>query len=188
MRELPEARVWADRALARFPRSADLLAARAVVQSRAGLVGDAMASSDEAIGAPDASALTWAARGEVLLEISRTSAAACFQKAIEAGGRDPAVPAAIGRACAVRGLWTEALHYWRAAADRDAANPMLMCWVGRCCEHLGDAVDARRAYTQAMLADPRCKPARDALRDLDRAPIFRRLRRFLTRVRNRRRR
>src|ERR1700733_14090725 len=76
-----EANVWADQALERFPREADLLAAKAVVLARRGETQSALAFSDAAVGENGTSPYVWLSRGDVLLAARETLADYCIDKA-----------------------------------------------------------------------------------------------------------
>ena len=65
--EFREAKLWADKALERFPREPELLAAKAVALSRAGDLQGAIAFSDASIEERGDTPYVWLARGDVLL-------------------------------------------------------------------------------------------------------------------------
>ena len=72
--ELREARLWADKALERFPIHPDLLAAKAVVYARMADLDGALAFSDGAIEERGNTPYVWLARGDVLLARSEDRA------------------------------------------------------------------------------------------------------------------
>ena len=82
--QIDEAKVWADRALERFPREADLLAVKAVVLARQGETQSALAFSDAAVAENGNSPLVWLARGDVLLTARETLADYCIDKGVDA--------------------------------------------------------------------------------------------------------
>src|SRR4051812_4574790 len=79
--EFHEAKVWADKALERFPRDSELLAAKAVALGRIGDLKAALAFSDASIEERGDTPYIWLARGDVLLARSEKRADYCFQKA-----------------------------------------------------------------------------------------------------------
>jgi len=59
-----EARLWSDKALERFPRDAELLAAKAVALARCGDTQGALAFSDSAIEERGDAPYVWLSRGK----------------------------------------------------------------------------------------------------------------------------
>src|SRR4051812_46775730 len=80
--EFKEAKLWAEKALAIFPREGDLLAAKAVALARSGDAKGALAFSDAAMEVEGGSPYIWVARGDVLLARKEKRAAYCFEKAV----------------------------------------------------------------------------------------------------------
>src|SRR5947208_12666875 len=72
--EFREARLWADKALERFPHEPELLAAKAVALGRGGDLQGALAFSDAAIEERGDTRYVWLARGDVLLARSERRA------------------------------------------------------------------------------------------------------------------
>src|SRR5262245_45256876 len=88
LREYHEAKLWADKALQRFPHHPELLAAKAVALARSGDVEEAIAVSDAAIEQRGDTAYVWLARADVLLARKEQRAEYCFEKALMVGPRD----------------------------------------------------------------------------------------------------
>src|SRR5689334_6356867 len=65
--EFKEAKLWADKALERFPHEAELLAAKAVALARSGDLDAALTFSDASIEEHGDTPYVWLARGDVLL-------------------------------------------------------------------------------------------------------------------------
>ena len=65
--EYREARLWADKALERFPREPELLASKAVALARSGDTQAALIFSDASIEERGDTPYVWLARGDVLL-------------------------------------------------------------------------------------------------------------------------
>lgn len=65
--EYREAKVWAEKALERFPRDPELLAAKGVALGRLGELNEALAFSDASIEERGETAYVWLARADVLL-------------------------------------------------------------------------------------------------------------------------
>src|SRR5438094_8960888 len=80
--EFGEAKLWADKALERFPHEPELLAAKAVALGRGGDLQGALAFSDAATEERGDTPYVWLARGDVLLAREETRADYCFEKAL----------------------------------------------------------------------------------------------------------
>src|SRR5580658_2225205 len=81
LREFREAKLWADKALERFPNYPELLASKAVALGRSGDLQGALAFSDASIEERGDTSYVWLARGDVLLARSEARADYCFEKA-----------------------------------------------------------------------------------------------------------
>src|SRR3989442_352829 len=88
MGELREAKLWADKALERFPHEPELLAAKAVALGRSGDLQGALAFSDASIEERGDTPYIWLARGDVLLAREESRADYCFEKALLLAPRD----------------------------------------------------------------------------------------------------
>ena len=166
LNELPEAVVWSNRALERFPKSARILAARAVAESRMGRASTAMGFLDSAFASQGVDAYVWMARGEVLIPVNAANAKACFGKAVELSPRDWSVRADIARAYLLRKCYHQALDFYNQAVKLDADRCTCWFWIGRCSEALRDIEGARVAYGRALAVKPSFTKAREALHRL----------------------
>jgi len=175
MRELPEAITWSERALERFPKSAQILSARAVAESRLGRSAGAIEFSDSAFKAQGANAYAWIARGDVLLPMSETNAKACFAKAVELAPKDWSIRAWIARAYVVRKHYHQALESLNAAVRLDPTRYTCWYWIGRSNQALRQVDEARIAYKRALAECPTHTPARLALHELEARGAFRRM-------------
>lgn len=79
--ELPEADLWARKALEIFQGNGELLAARAQALCRLGNKSQALAQCDAALTAAGNSAFRWQVRGELMLATKQGVHAHCFDKA-----------------------------------------------------------------------------------------------------------
>lgn len=168
MKELPEAVIWYNRAAERFPQSAQLLSARAMAEARMGRPEAALGFSDSAFSARGVNYFCWIARGDILISMNPANAKACFAKAIELAPQDWSVRHQIARAYLARRRYHEALDYFTQAVRLDPDRFNCWYWIGRCCEAMGEAKDARTAYGRAVAACPGFKPALRAIEELDR--------------------
>ena len=73
--EFREAKLWADKALERFPHEPELLAAKAVALGRSGDLQGALAFSDASIEERGDTPYIWLARGDVLMAREETRGA-----------------------------------------------------------------------------------------------------------------
>src|SRR2546430_3691405 len=88
LNEFKEAKLWADKALERFPHEPELLAAKAVALGRGGDLQGALAFSDASIEERGDTPYVWLARGDVLLARAEQRANYCFEKALLLAPRD----------------------------------------------------------------------------------------------------
>ena len=95
--ECGEAKLWADKALEKFPHESELLAAKAVALARSGDLQGALAFSDSAIEERGDTPYVWLARGDVLLARKEARADFCFEKAQSFAPKDWFLAWLIGR-------------------------------------------------------------------------------------------
>lgn len=173
LQELQEAIIWSDRALERFPKSGDVLAARGVAEGQLGRSESALGYSDAAFKeAGECTPYMWVARGEVLLNVNLTNAKACFGKAVELSSMDWAVQAWIARSYLVNRCHHQALEHLRNAVRLDPNRFICWYWIGKCCDVLGDTQEAKRAYARAFAIQPSFSKARDALMELQKRGLL----------------
>ncbi len=165
--ELPEAVVWSNRALERFPKSARILSARAVAEARLGRQTAAIGYSDSAFAGQGVDAYAWVARGDVLIPANVTNSRACFAKAIEMSPSDWATRYSIAKAYLVRRQFHLALDHLNEAVRLSPERFGCWYWIGRCCEQLGRTDEAAGAFRRALAGCPSFRPAQDALRELE---------------------
>jgi tetratricopeptide (TPR) repeat protein len=173
--ELREAIIWSKRALEKFPRSAQLLAATAVAEYRDGRTEPAIGYSDASLAQSGVTAYCWIARGEVLLTGNPTNSKACFTKAIELAPKDWSVRAAIAHAYRIKKQIPEAHIYYKQAVQLDEKQFTSWCWLGQCAEALKDYNEAAVAYRRTLAISPNCKKAKEALYEIQHRGFFSRL-------------
>jgi tetratricopeptide (TPR) repeat protein len=183
LREDVEANVWADRGLARFPDSPDLLAGKAMALRRTRGVARAMEYSDASLSVKGKTVgpYPWIVRGDIVLNGggSRESAERCLNKALELGGQDWYTHYLIGVALVRGGSHDKARRRLSAAAGMEGATALVHCALGECYERLGEAGAAILAYNRALQANPQCKQAKKRLASLERVGWLGRLLRRL---------
>jgi tetratricopeptide (TPR) repeat protein len=171
LKELQEAVIWSERALTRFPNSAEVLAARGVAECRMGNAQAAIRFADAALSTKKITPYLWTARGEILISSNAANARACFLKAAEMAPGDIKVYAGIGRAYLVHGCNIEAAEYLQKAVRIDSGSYICWYWLGKCTEAMGDMKEAENCYGRAVAANPAFGKARDALHVVSRRGI-----------------
>ena len=157
--ECREARLWADKALERFPQEPELLAAKAVALGRTGDAQGALAFSDASIEERGDTPYVWLARGDVLLARREQRADYCFEKAQLLAPKDWFVAWLAGRIRFYYKQFALALKLFQEAVEWNAAHFLVWLELGRCQHQLGLAGPARTSIAQAKQLNPRCREA-----------------------------
>jgi len=174
--EYREAKLWADKALERFPNDPELLAAKAVALGRSGDLDGAMAFSDAAMGERGDSPYVWLARGDVLMARSEPLADYCLDQALLLAGDDWFT---LWLAARVRFYYRQfvlALKLIQRAVELNAGQFILWLEQGYCQLALGMMGAAEGSFTQARQLNPLCREAKDALHAVANSGILARLR------------
>jgi tetratricopeptide (TPR) repeat protein len=161
--QFKEARLWADKALERFPHDAELLAAKAVALGRTGDLQGALAFSDSAIEERGDTVYVWLARGDVLLARKESRADYCFQKALQLAPGDWVVAWLGARIRYYYKQFALALKLLQQAVELNTAHFLVWLELGRCQQALGLAGPARHSFELARQLKPSCQDARQAL-------------------------
>jgi tetratricopeptide (TPR) repeat protein len=154
-----DASQWADKALERFPREAELLAAKAVALARNGDLQGALAFSDSAIEERGDAPYVWLSRGDVLLARKESRADYCFEKALMLAPRDWFVAWLGARVRHYYQQFVLALKLLQQAVELNATHFLLWLELGRCQQALGLAGPARHSFEQARQLNPNCQDA-----------------------------
>lgn len=179
LQEFREARLWADKALERFPHEPELLAAKAVALARSGDLQGALAFSDNSIEERGDTPYVWLARGDVLLAREEPRADYCFEKALTLAPGDWFVAWLAARIRYFYKQFAMALKLLQQAAELKADHFLLWLELGQCQQALGLVSAARVSLAQAKQLNPRCHEASLALVRLSDAGMFARLRGWL---------
>lgn len=174
--EYREAGLWADKALERFPREPELLAAKAVALGRSGNLQEALAYSDASIEERGDTPYIWLARGDVLLTRKESRADYCFDKALLLAPRDWFVAWLAARIRYFHEQFALALKLLQSAVEWNAAHFLPWLELGRCQQALGLVGAARHSYTQARQLNPHCSEVSLALASLSQTGLWSRLR------------
>jgi tetratricopeptide (TPR) repeat protein len=154
LEEFREAKLWADKALERFPNEPELLAAKAVALGRVGDLETALAFSDASIEERGDTPYVWLARGDVLLARDEARADYCFEKAMMLSPRDWFVAWLAARIRSYYEQFALALKLLQKALELNATHFLLWLEIGKCQEALGLLGPATRSYLQAHQLDP----------------------------------
>jgi tetratricopeptide (TPR) repeat protein len=163
LNQCAEANVWADQALERFPREADLLAAKAVALARLGETQTALAFSDAAVGENGSSPYVWLARGDILLTTRETLADYCLDKALMLAPGDWVAAWQAARIRVRHGQFSLALRPLRQAVEWNPGHFLPWLELGLCQEALGLAGPAQKSLTQARELNRQNTAAAEAL-------------------------
>ena len=144
-----EANVWADQALERFPREADLRAAKAVALARLGEMQSALAFSDAAVAENGTSPYVWLARADVLLAARETLADYCIDKALMLAPGDWVMAWQAARIRVRHGQFSLALRPLQQAVEWNPGHFLPWLELGLCQEALGLTGAAEKSLTQA---------------------------------------
>ena len=157
--EFQEAKLWADKALERFPQEAELLAAKAVALGRSGDLQGALVFSDASISERGDTPYVWLARGDVLLARQEQRADYCFEKALLLAPREWFISWLAARIRFYYKQFALALKLLQQAVEWNAGHFVLWLELGRCQHELGLSNAARTSLAQAKQLNPNCRQA-----------------------------
>jgi tetratricopeptide (TPR) repeat protein len=164
--EYREAKMWADKALEKYPRDAELLAAKAVALGRTGDLKAALAFSDASIEERGDTPYIWLARGDVLMARNEKRADYCFEKAHLLAPQDWFVHWLASRIRFFYEKFALALKLAQQALTLDSAQSSVWLQLGQCQEALGMVGLAQSSYDHALQLNPHCSAARKGLAGL----------------------
>jgi Flp pilus assembly protein TadD len=170
--EFREARLWADKALERFPHEPDLLAAKAVALARSGDLQGGQAFSDASIEERGGTPYVWLARGDVLLARSEARADFCFEKARLLAPRDWFILWLAARIRLYYRQFVLALKLLKEAIELNPGHFYLWLEQGRCLGSLGMVNAAAHSFDQARQLNPQSPEAREALARASKAGLL----------------
>ena len=178
MDELPEANLWADKALEKFKDHPKLISAKAVAQGRMSNLDKAMAFSDAAIKSQGSDAYLWLARGEVLLASGHKNHEHCFWKSTQEEPSDWFIYLCVGRSYRYHRQFALALRHLQKGLELQTGEPFLWCEHGYC--QLGIAMQAAaiRSFSRALELDKLCEEAKQGIAAAKEITFFDRVRRF----------
>jgi tetratricopeptide (TPR) repeat protein len=154
--EFREARLWADKALERFPHEPELLAAKAVALGRSGDLQGALAFSDASIEERGDTAYIWLARADVLLAREEQRADYCFEKALLLSPKDWFVAWLAARIRCFYEQFALAMKLLQQAVEWNAGHFLLWLELGQCQQALGLVGAAKDSFGLARQLNPGC--------------------------------
>jgi tetratricopeptide (TPR) repeat protein len=149
LEEYPEARLWADKALEKFPDNPALLALKSVALRRMGSHTEAWGLNDVALQGKGDWALVWACRGELMLADRRPAAEQCFARAQSLAPNTAPMMMRIGAIYLRYHKYSQALDVLQKAAASLPQAARVWYLLGRAQEELALSGQARVSYEQA---------------------------------------
>jgi tetratricopeptide (TPR) repeat protein len=174
--EFREAKLWANKALERFPSEPELLAAKAVALGRIGDLPGAIAFSDASIEERGDTPYVWIARGDVLLARKEPRADYCFEKAQMLAPQDWFIAWLAARVRYYHEQFVLALKLVQRAVELNPGHFLLWLELGHCQRELSLVTAAEYSFQQAKQLNRDCADADRALVDLSQSGLFARLR------------
>jgi len=170
--EYREAKLWADKAVERFPNDAELLAAKGVALARNGDLAAALVFSDAAIEERGDSAYIWLARGDVLLARKESLADYCLDKAMQLAPKSWFVAWLAARIRFFYRKLAQALKMMELAVEWNPGHFLVWLERGRCQESLGMLTAAEASFTQACQLNPECAAAINELNQIHKTDLL----------------
>ena len=180
--EFREARLWADKALERFPHEPELLAAKAVALGRSGDLQGALAFSDASIEERGDTPYVWLSRADVLLAREEKRADFCFEKALLLAPGDWFIHWLAARIRFYYQQFALALKLLQKAVEWNAGHFLVWLELGHCQQVLGLVSSARTSFAQAYQLNPESSEANRALHHAEHSGLGARLRGFWRRL------
>jgi tetratricopeptide (TPR) repeat protein len=184
LEEYREAKLWADKALERFPNHPELLAAKAVALARTGDLQGALLFSDASIEERGDAPYVWLARADVLLARREARADYCFDKALLLAPRDWFITWLAARIRLYYEQFALALKLLQQAVELNAGHFLLWLQLGECQQALGLLGSARTSFMQAQQLNPQSTAVKTAVTELSGSSLGSRLRGLWRRVWN----
>jgi tetratricopeptide (TPR) repeat protein len=149
-RQIGEAKVWAGRGLSIYPEAPSLLALRAVINAKLGMIRQAMSASDGILERKPEDVTGWIARGHILILADNKNSEFCFQQALKLSpDRQYQVPFTIGMVLEGERQWARAITYYEKALERRSTLPFAWFRIAECQSMLGRQEAARKALLRA---------------------------------------
>src|SRR5688572_23174325 len=170
--EFREAKLWAEKALALFPREGELLAAKAVALARSGDSKAALAFSDASMEVEVSTPYIWLARGDVLLARKEKRAEYCFEKALLIARDHWLWPWLASRVYLFYKQTAQALKFAQQALNIGATRAIVWQQLGRCEMALGLDPKAQQSFARARELDRECPDIERLSIELNKTSFF----------------
>src|SRR5260370_35728964 len=155
--EYREAKLWADKALERFPHEPELLAAKAVALARSGDLQGALAFSDTSIEERGDTPYIWLRRADVLLAHEEQRADYCFEKALLLAPRDWSIAWLAARIRYFYEQFALAMKLLQQSVEWNASHFLLWLELGQGQQALGLVSAAKDSFGLARQINPGCR-------------------------------
>lgn len=172
LKEYKEAKLWADKALQRFPNAPELIAVKAVALARMGDVQGAIAYSDASFDERENTPFLWLARGDVLLAKKEKRADFCFDKAASLAPHDWFVRWLAARVYHFYEKFSKAIDWAQQAIELNGGQGVAWLLMGQSQMALGMTGAARVSLQQARELSTNSSEADAAMRQLSRQGMF----------------
>ena len=170
MGELPEAKMWADKALERFPDQPRLLAAKAVALCRMGSRKEARGLCDAALKASGEDPFVWLCRGEIICGESTSAARRCFDRVFALAADNVSLHIDVGALYLEHKLYADAISTLQNACMRAPRAARAFYVLGCAQREKGMPTHARASFDTALGLEPQLESYRRAAADVDRSP------------------
>jgi len=181
LEEYSETRLWADKALEKFPDNPCILAVKSVAVYRMGFHNEAKNYCDLAVRAKGESEIVWLCRGELMLIGSHPTSEACFRKALNTSKNKSVIHLRIGEVYLRYRKYSLALISLQHASSSMPNAAWAWYLLGTAQEKLGLFSQAQISFKQAVAANPRNEMFRKAAAG-KKQPVSNRMAAFLRRV------
>ncbi|MBF0406813.1 MAG: tetratricopeptide repeat protein [Candidatus Riflebacteria bacterium] len=162
LEEIPEALTWSIKANKLFPKSANIISARALASARDANLKDAMAFSDGAMKNDNVSWFSWIARGEIIALTKGNNAEFCMMKAIELLPNDWLVFFKIAQSYSNTPLFEKAIPVLQKALSKKSDLPEIYYLLGVIQNRLNLHSAAEESFSRANKLAPVNKKYNDA--------------------------
>ncbi len=152
--EYPEAVLWADKAIERFPDHPQLLAAKSIALYRMGRHRQARGMNDMALQKKGEFEIVWLSRGEIMLGEDRTASTECFEHARRLSTHQATTMMHIGDLFLRYGHHSQALSALREASRELPHASWVWYQLGRAQTGVGDYEQARISFGEAHKLNP----------------------------------
>lgn len=175
LNELPEARLWADKALELFHNNGELLAAKAQACIRQNDTRAAYACSDLSLKSPGASPYRWQVRGETLMASGKQMHEECFKRSFLEPQANWFDRVAVADVCLFHSKPAAAAEYASQATQLqpDAGYAWFVLGNAQCCMGMNHV--AIQSYQRCLDLRPDYREAQEAIVEASREPLIRRI-------------